>query len=66
MSRDDHERIAALVNGNLTGAAQFVELPATGHTFEHYANQQAAFAFKASPFDPSPGKMIGDWLQQHR
>jgi pimeloyl-ACP methyl ester carboxylesterase len=66
MSRDDHERIAALVNRNLPGAAQFIELPATGHTFEHYANQQAAFEFKASPFDPGPGRIIGDWLQRHR
>src|ERR1700737_2450148 len=33
MSRDDHERLVALVNRRLPGAAKFVELPATGHTF---------------------------------
>jgi pimeloyl-ACP methyl ester carboxylesterase len=66
MSREDHERIVALVSGNLPGGAQFVELPATGHTFEHYANMQAAFQFKAFSFDPGNAKLIGDWLQQHR
>jgi pimeloyl-ACP methyl ester carboxylesterase len=66
MSREDHERIVALVNGNLPAGAQFVELPATGHTFEHYANMQAAFHFQASSFDPGNAKLIGDWLQQHR
>ena len=65
MSRDDHERIVALVNRNLPGGAQFVELPATGHTFEHYADMQAAFEFKASAFDPGNAKMIGNWIQKH-
>ena len=66
MSRDDHERIVALVNRNLPGGGRFVELPATGHTFEHYTNMQAAFQFKASAFDPGNANLIGDWLQQHR
>jgi uncharacterized protein len=65
MSRDDHERIVALVNRNLPGGAQFVELPATGHTFEHYADMRAAFEFKASAFDPTNAQLIGDWIQKH-
>lgn len=66
MSRDDHERIVALVNRRLPGAAKFVELPATGHTFEHYENAQAAFKFKAGAFDPRNADMVADWLRQHR
>lgn len=66
MSRDDHERIVALVNLRLPGAAKFVELPGTGHTFEHYENEQAAFKFKAAAFDPRSANMIADWLRQHR
>jgi hypothetical protein len=66
MSRDDHERIVALVNQRFPGAAKFVELPATGHTFEHYENAQAAFKFKASAFDPRNANMIVDWFREHR
>jgi pimeloyl-ACP methyl ester carboxylesterase len=66
MSRDDHERIVALVNRNLAGGAQFVELPETGHTFEHYADMHAAFEFKASAFDPANAQLIVNWLQKHR
>jgi len=48
------------------GAAKFVELPATGHTFEHYENEQAAFKFKASAFDPRNANMVAGWFRQHR
>ena len=66
MSRDDHERIVDLVNLRFPGAARFVELPATGHTFEHYENAQAAFRFKASAFDPHNANLIADWFRLHR
>ena len=66
MSRDDHERIVALVNDNLPGTATFVELPATGHTFEHYEGWQAAFKFQASAFDPRNAQLVADWFSQHR
>jgi hypothetical protein len=66
VSRDDHERIVALVSGMLPGAATFVELPATGHTFEHYENWQAAFRFEASAFDPHNAKLVADWFWLHR
>lgn len=66
MSGDDIERIASLVNANAPGAAQFVELPATGHTFEHYASQEAAFKSKESPFDPAIARLIADWFDRHR
>jgi hypothetical protein len=66
MSRDDHERIVALVNGNLPGAASFGELSATGHTFEHYENLQAAFEFRESAFDPRNAKLVADWFWQYR
>jgi pimeloyl-ACP methyl ester carboxylesterase len=66
MSRDDHERIIALVNGNVPDVAKFVELPATGHTFEHYADWQAAFKFQESAFDPRNAKLVADWFWEHR
>jgi len=65
MTRGDHERIVALVNRNLPNGAQFVELPETGHTFEHYSDMRAAFEFKASAFDPTNARMIGSWIQKH-
>jgi len=66
MSRDDHERLVELVNLRLPGAARFVELPATGHTFEHYENELAAFKFKPAAFDPRNASIIADWFRQHR
>jgi pimeloyl-ACP methyl ester carboxylesterase len=66
MSRSDIETIAALVNHNAPGAAEFVELPATGHTFEHYASLQEAFAGKTVSFDAGIAQRIGAWFSQHR
>jgi pimeloyl-ACP methyl ester carboxylesterase len=66
MSRSDLEIIADLVNHNAPGSAEFVELPATGHTFERYASQEAAFAGKALPFDDRIAQRIRDWFEQHR
>jgi pimeloyl-ACP methyl ester carboxylesterase len=65
MSRSDIEMIAALVNHNAPGAAEFAELPGTGHTFEHYGSLQAAFAGQTLPFDESIARRIGDWLTRH-
>jgi pimeloyl-ACP methyl ester carboxylesterase len=58
MSRDDHERIVALVNRNLPGAGKFVELPATGHTFEHYGSLQAAYKLQEYRSATEPGASI--------
>lgn len=66
MSRGDVETAVSVVNRNVPGAAEFVELPAAGHTFEHYASLQAAFARTPLPFDPRIAQRIGDWLQRHR
>jgi pimeloyl-ACP methyl ester carboxylesterase len=66
MSRGDLEMTAALVNHNLGDAAQFVELPATGHSFDHYPSMEAAFAGKSLPFDPAIAQRIGGWFEQHR
>jgi len=66
MSRGDPEILVTLVNRNTPGAAQFVELPSTGHTFEHYASQKAAFAGRPElPFDAGIAQRIGAWFQQH-
>jgi pimeloyl-ACP methyl ester carboxylesterase len=64
MSRDDHEIITRIVNANTAGAARFVELPATGHTFQHYTSMQDAFAGKEAPFDPAVTRVLTDWLKQ--
>src|SRR6202011_3969149 len=66
MSRDDLETLASLVNRNAAGAAQFVELPHTGHTFEHYLSQQAAFSGNASPFDSAVARRVTGWFERHR
>jgi len=64
MSRDDHEIIARIVNGNTPGAARFVELPQSGHTFQHYGSMQEAFAGKELPFDPDVTHVLTDWFKQ--
>jgi pimeloyl-ACP methyl ester carboxylesterase len=66
MSRSDLELIVSLVNHNAPGAAEFVELPATGHTFEHYSTQETAFAGKTLPFDEQIAARIGEWFERHR
>ena len=66
MSRDDLETLASLVNRNAAGAAQFVELPQTGHTFEHYSSLQAAFSGDVLPFDPAVARRITGWFEKHR
>jgi pimeloyl-ACP methyl ester carboxylesterase len=66
MSRSDLEMMAALVNRNAPDAAQFVELPATGHSFDHYPSLQAAYAGQPLAFDSAIAQRIGDWLESHR
>jgi pimeloyl-ACP methyl ester carboxylesterase len=66
MSRDDHEIIARLVNANTPGAAKFMELPATGHTFQHYLSGQDAFTGKQAAFDPTVLRVLTDWFKQRQ
>lgn len=66
MSRDDFELLVELVNQNVPGMAQFVELPYTGHTFEHYASLRAAFEGKQLPFDESVAQRVVGWLIVHQ
>jgi pimeloyl-ACP methyl ester carboxylesterase len=66
MSRDDHEMIEKIVNGNKPGAARFMELPGTGHTFQHYLSMQDAFAGKQAPFDPAVLRVVTDWFKERR
>jgi pimeloyl-ACP methyl ester carboxylesterase len=65
MSRGDFELLVDLVNHNAPGAAEFVELPHTGHTFEHYASLQSAFEGKQLPFDKSVAELVANWLAAH-
>ena len=64
MSREDSEIITRIVNDNTSGAARFVELPDTGHTFQHYQNMADAFAGKEAPFDSNVTRVITDWFKQ--
>jgi pimeloyl-ACP methyl ester carboxylesterase len=66
MSRGDYELLVALLNKGNPGSAEFVELPGTGHTFEHYASLQAAFDGKQLPFDDSLARRVQDWFVSHR
>jgi len=66
MSREDPQVLVSLVNQNVAGAAEFVELPETGHSFDHYRSLQAAFAGDASPFDPLVARRITAWFERHR
>ncbi|MDP9091218.1 MAG: alpha/beta hydrolase [Pseudomonadota bacterium] len=66
MSRSDLELMAELVNRNAPGAAEFVELPVTGHTFEHYSSMETAFSGMALPFDDHIAVRIREWFKKHR
>ncbi|MBV8804785.1 MAG: alpha/beta hydrolase, partial [Sinobacteraceae bacterium] len=66
MSRDDPAILVSLVNRNAPGAAEFVELPQTGHTFEHYGSLEAAFAGNRLPFEPSVAARVTEWFDRHR
>lgn len=66
MSRDDHETIAKLVNANKPGAAEFKELPATGHGFQHYPSMADAFAGKRADFEPKNAQIVADWFKKHQ
>jgi pimeloyl-ACP methyl ester carboxylesterase len=66
MSRGDFELLVELVNRNQPGAAQLVDLPHTGHTFENYASQQAAYNGRQLPFDEAIGRRVQDWFTGHR
>lgn len=66
MSRPDLELLAEIVNRNRPGSAEFIELPHTGHTFEHYDSVQSAFAGEQLPFDESVARRVSEWFLQHQ
>jgi pimeloyl-ACP methyl ester carboxylesterase len=66
MSRDDFQLLVNLVNRSVPGSAEFVELPHTGHTFEHYASLRDAFEGKQLPFDECVTRRVVDWFIEHR
>jgi pimeloyl-ACP methyl ester carboxylesterase len=66
MSQSDVELLVELVNRNVPGSAQFVVLPHTGHTFEHYASLQNAFDHKQLAFDENVAQRVTHWFTQHR
>jgi hypothetical protein len=66
MSASDLQLLVSVVNGNSPGAAEYVELPHTGHTFEHYDSMQAAFERRALPFDDALARRVQEWCVGHR
>ena len=64
MSREDHELIGQYVNTNKADLARFLEVPAMGHTFQHYENLSDAFHGKEAKFDPKVVRLLTDWLQE--
>ena len=64
MSREDPELIAQYVNANRPTAARFIEVPAMGHTFQHYLSMADAFRGKEAPFDPKFLRLLTDWFSQ--
>jgi pimeloyl-ACP methyl ester carboxylesterase len=64
MSREDHELIAQYVNANQPGAADFIEVPEMGHTFQHYLSFADAFRGKEAPLDPKVVHLVTDWLKR--
>ena len=66
MSRGDFELLVELVNHNKEGSAELIELPHTGHTFEHYASLQSAFDGEQLPFDDAVAQRLRDWFIRHQ
>ena len=64
MSREDPELIAQYVNANRPTAARFIEVPAMGHTFQHYLSMADAFRGKEAPFDPKFLRLLTDWFSE--
>ena len=66
MSRNEFETLVALVNRNAPGRATLVELPSTGHSFDHVGSAEDAFAGKTLPFDMRIAERIRAWFEEHR
>jgi pimeloyl-ACP methyl ester carboxylesterase len=66
MSRNDFELLVEILNRNNPGSAEFLELPHTGHTFEHYDSLQHAYEGKQLPFDEALVQPIRDWFLRHQ
>lgn len=66
MSRDDHEKIAALVNRNTKGAATLIVVPGMDHSLEKTASLENAFAGKREPYDGKAADIIVNWLVSNR
>jgi pimeloyl-ACP methyl ester carboxylesterase len=66
MSDGDLRLLTEMVNRIVPGAAELIELPHTGHTFERYDSLHGAFAGETRPFDESIARMVDDWFRRHR
>ncbi|HET9327769.1 MAG TPA: alpha/beta fold hydrolase [Candidatus Eisenbacteria bacterium] len=64
MSRDDHERAAALVNAAHPGRATLVILPRTTHNLDRFDSRADAQAGRNGRFDEAVLQRILEWLDQ--
>ena len=65
MSRDDHEKIAEIVNTNHPGLARFVEIPRMDHGWTIQENMQGSFNnFGGGAWDESVLTLMIDWLKK--
>ena len=62
MSRDDHERAAAIVNARHPGRAELEVLPRTSHNLDTYASLEDARADRNGRFDEAVLRRILAWL----
>lgn len=65
MSRDDHERAAALVNAGHPGSATLVVLPRTSHNLDTFGSLAEARVGRDGRFDESVLRLMLEWLDEH-
>jgi len=65
MRRSDFELLVDVLSRKTPGIATFVELPRTGHTFEHYASLQNAFGGKPLPFEDGVAQRVSEWFKEN-
>ena len=66
MSREDPELMTQYINANQPGAAQFIEVPEMGHTFQHYLSFTDAYRGKGAAFDPKVLHLVVDWFKEQQ
>lgn len=65
MNREDHARIAELVNRNGADLARFVEVPGMHHSLFFFESLQQGFDdFSSGTWDPAVVDLVLEWLEE--